>query len=251
MSIRTGVVSVTFRKLSPARVIALAQQARLDAIEWGGDVHVPVGDISGAREVGRMTRDAGLDPLSYGSYYIAGLPKTPFAHVLETAAALGAGNIRIWAGEKGSKESNEAQRGRVVDDIRAAATLAEISGITVSLERHGGTLTDTPSSGLQLFHELNHGNVRAYWQPAVDLSHEAALAELRTLMPWLSSVHVFRWVPGGAERLSLSEGLDDWREYLATIKASPRQHAALLEFVRGDSAEAFLKDAQELRRMLE
>lgn len=38
---RTGLVSSTFRKLTPAEVVRRAAQAGLQGIEWGGDIQVP------------------------------------------------------------------------------------------------------------------------------------------------------------------------------------------------------------------
>jgi hypothetical protein len=43
--IQTGLVSITFRQLSPPAIIDLVRQAGLEGIEWGGDVHVPHGDL--------------------------------------------------------------------------------------------------------------------------------------------------------------------------------------------------------------
>jgi hypothetical protein len=51
----TGLVSITFRPLDPEEILRLAVQARIETIEWGGDVHVPVGDLDRARETGRLT----------------------------------------------------------------------------------------------------------------------------------------------------------------------------------------------------
>jgi 3-dehydroshikimate dehydratase len=68
-SMKTGLLSVTFRKLSPDHIIRLVSQAGLQVIEWGGDIHVPHGDIEIAEQVGRMTREAGIEVASYGSYY--------------------------------------------------------------------------------------------------------------------------------------------------------------------------------------
>ena len=41
----TGLVSVTFRDKTPAEIVSEVKKAGLDAIEWGGDVHVPHGDV--------------------------------------------------------------------------------------------------------------------------------------------------------------------------------------------------------------
>jgi sugar phosphate isomerase/epimerase len=249
MSITTGLVSVTFRKLPPARIITLTQQAGLDAIEWAGDVHVPPGDLAAARDVAKRTRDAGLITISYGSYYKAGTPAAPFETIVETAATLGARNIRIWAGEKGSRESTQQERLHVCNDIHRAATLAQFANITLSLERHDGTLTDATTSTLTLLNQLNHPNLFTYWQPALDLSHADALAELNTLLPRLSAIHVFHWIPSATDRLRLVDGITQWRDYLSALPTNSRI-PALMEFVQDDSEEVFLNDARVFKDLV-
>ncbi len=109
--IRPGLVSVTFRKLTPREIVTAAVQAKLQGIEWGGDVHVPHGKIDVAREVAAMTRDAGLAISSYGSYYRLGdEAKDLLPRVIETAIALGAPVVRVWAGRVGSKDATAAMR---------------------------------------------------------------------------------------------------------------------------------------------
>src|SRR5512137_1553394 len=111
--IKPGLLSITFRKHSPADIIALVRQAQLTSIEWGGDVHVPHGDLARAGEVARQTTDAGLQVSAYGSYYRLGQSETaglPFEKVLETAVALGAPTIRVWAGTVGSQQADAQQR---------------------------------------------------------------------------------------------------------------------------------------------
>ena len=122
--IRSALVSITFRKLSPAEIIGLVKQAGLDGIEWGGDVHVPHGDVARAGEVRRMTEDAGLQVSAYGSYYRVGHEEPcPFEQIVETAVALGAPDIRVWAGKQGSEASDAAYRNLVVDTSRRIADL--------------------------------------------------------------------------------------------------------------------------------
>ena len=109
--IRGGLVSITFRKLSPRAIIDLVTRANLIGIEWGGDVHVPHGEIRVTRDVAQMTRDAGLLVASYGSYYRVGVSEADglaFARVLESAIALGAPTLRVWAGNRGSADADES-----------------------------------------------------------------------------------------------------------------------------------------------
>ena len=108
MMIKSGLCSVTFRKLPAAEVVELVVRAGLDGIEWGGDVHVLHGEIDLAREVGEMTLAKGLEIPSYGSYYrVAESEKQglTFDTVLQTAVALGAPLIRVWAGARGSADA--------------------------------------------------------------------------------------------------------------------------------------------------
>ena len=66
---QAGLVSVTFRSLTWRQTLELARQAGLTAIEWGGDIHVPHGALTHARQVGAATCQAGLRVAAYGSYY--------------------------------------------------------------------------------------------------------------------------------------------------------------------------------------
>jgi len=82
---KTGLCSITFRKHSVDEVIDFAKSAELDGIEWGGDVHVPPGDLELARSVREKTEAAGLTIPSYGSYYRCNDDTEPFSDVLDTA----------------------------------------------------------------------------------------------------------------------------------------------------------------------
>jgi len=248
-----GLVSVTFRKLSPAEIVALVRQAGLNCIEWGGDIHVPHGDCARAREVRQLTLAAGLTVAAYGSYYklhqseAAGLP---FAAVLETALALGAPTIRVWAGALSSATADAVHRAAVAADARRIADLAQAAGITISSEYHGGTLTDTNASAQTLLKEIQHPNFFTYWQPHNGVPVEPNLAGLRAILPRLTNVHCFHWLLANNERRPLAEGADIWRQYFAIVKASGRDHSALLEFVDGDAPANFLRDAATLRQLL-
>ena len=41
-----GLVSVTFRKLSPEEIVQLVVSSGLKGIEWGGDIHLPHGILA-------------------------------------------------------------------------------------------------------------------------------------------------------------------------------------------------------------
>ena len=251
--IYSGLVSVTFRKLSPAEVVALVRKAGLRGIEWGGDVHVPHGDVGRAREVRALTEEAGLKVAAYGSYYRAGWSETnglPFKHVLDSAVELGAPTIRVWPGNKASADMSGRERGAVVEDLRRIAGLAEQAGVTISTEFHGGTLTDTNESAAALLAEVAHANVFTYWQPHNGEETAECVAGLRAVAGRVSNVHVFHWWPTSAERHALADGAARWAEFWRELRALPGERFAMLEFVQGDDEEAFLRDAGTLTEWL-
>lgn len=245
----TGLVSVTFRKLDPARIVELVSRAGLQAIEWGGDVHVPHGDIQRAKDVLEMTTRAGLQVASYGSYYRVGCDPAnmPFEKVLDTAVALQAPTIRVWAGDLASGLADQAWWRKVIDDSWRIAALAAQSGITIAFEYHEETLTDTSASACRLLQEIDRANVGCYWQPPVALSFEMRMNGLRAIAPWLSNLHVFN--PSRAQPEPLAEGVDEWSKYMELVRNLPSNRFCLLEFVKEDSLGQFFEDAQALRNI--
>ncbi len=248
-----GLVSVTFRRLKPHEIVSLARDAHLSAIEWGGDVHIPHGDIACAREVQRLTLEEGLEVSAYGSYYRVGTrdqESGEFERIVDTAQALGAPTIRVWAGEHGSRETDEGERLRVVDDMLRIAELAAGGSISISCEFHSGTLTDAAASAADLLQAVGHPNVSTFWQPPNGAAFEACLSGLQTVLPRLGNFHVFHWWPTEKNRRPLSEGTDRWLRYLQTIESVGGRRFGSLEFVAGDSIESFRNDAATLLRWL-
>lgn len=252
--ISPGLVSVTFRALAPAEIINLVRQAGLRGIEWGGDIHVPHGNLARARAVRALTHAAGLTVAAYGSYYRAAKSEAdglPFGRVLETAVELGAPLIRVWAGPAASADASDAQRAEVAADLRRIAGLAAAARVGVSLEYHSGTLTDTGDSALRLVQDVNHPNLRTYWQPPLGVETDRNLHDLRRLLPWLTHLHVYHWrsvTP--IEKLPLAAGTDRWRQFLDLAATVPGDRYALLEFVEGDAPVNFLRDAATLKDWL-
>ncbi len=244
----TGLVSITFRKLTAREIIRLVSSARLDGIEWGGNVHVPHGDPAKAKEVRRMTEEAGLRVASYGSYYHVGEEQEiSFERVLETAVELGGPTVRVWAGNRGAAQADEKYRELIVEESRRIADLAGRAGIVVAYEFHGGTLTDNAESARRLLEEVDHPNLKTYWQPTVGLGIEDCRRSLEMVLPKVANMHVFHWGKTPDVRYPLAEGTATWRKYLELIFPMPGEHFAMIEFVKEDSPEAFLEDAGTLR----
>lgn len=251
---KAGLCSVTFRNLTVKEVIAAAKQAEIQGIEWGGDIHVPPGDLTEAEKVAALTKESGLEVTSYGSYYRLGLKEqdASFETILETAVKLEAPSIRVWAGRKGSDEATELDWQVIVQDARKIADLAQIKGVHINLEYHGRTLTDTVETAVRLMKEINHPNVSLYWQPALFETVEERATSIDKIKPWLSHVHVFHWEMIGKERIvySFSEGVEDWRKYLAKLEIDDGVRYLMMEFVKDDSVGQFIDDVSTLKKLM-
>ncbi|MFD5226301.1 sugar phosphate isomerase/epimerase family protein [Microbacterium sp. NPDC058342] len=249
MTVRPGLCSVTFRQLTPERIVELAAEARLEVIEWGGDVHVPPGDPERAAEVARSTADAGVDVCSYGSYFRAGAQE-PITPILDSAQALGADRVRVWAGRVDSADASPEEYAGVVSRLRDAVDEAGDRGISLALEYHRGTVADNPDAVLRLLADVGRPGLSTYWQPTVGAADEVALAEFDALASRVSAVHVFSWWPL-TERLPLRERGVLWQSLFtaaAALASPPRD--ALLEFVPDDDPDLLASEAAALRQWL-
>ena len=252
--LRSGLVSVTFRQLSPREIVDLCAAVKLDAIEWGGDVHVPPGGLETAREIGKMTREAGLEVACYGSYYRCG-GDAPFESVLETAVALNAPLIRVWAGGKDFEKASQDEKNEIARNLERALELAQAAGIALATEFHGGTLTNSAASVMKLQQELRHAALFSLWQPLLrgpnDPKTAENVGELETVLPFLSNVHVYNWseTAKGRERLPLFQSTD-WPKYLEVLKKDGADRFLLLEFVPGDDPALLKREAATLRDLI-
>lgn len=258
-----GLVSISFRSWTPAEVVLQARKARLQAIEWGGDVHVPHGDTKRAADVGALTREEGLEVAAYGSYYRVGGGVGPeWEPVLDSACALGARVVRVWAGGLGSDSpaADAAHWERVATDAARIARSAEAAGVRVAFEYHGGVLTDGLAQTLRLLSAANHENLCLYWQPQHHQVTATGLEELAAFAPRLAHVHVFSWIGRWEDKRHLSTYEDRWRLYLAAARRAPElktpggaciPRRAMLEFIPDESAEGLQRDAATLRAWLE
>ncbi len=249
--IRTGLVSVSFRDTPSHEIAAMTAEAGLDGIEWGGDVHAPHGDRRTAERVRRCTLDAGLQVSSYGSYYrvaCAGDDSPAFEPVLESAVALQAPVIRVWAGNRSSADADGSWWSRVVEDTHRIAAMAAPLGIEIAFEFHGHSLTDTTESTLRLLGCLEQPTISTYWQPPDSTERETPLDSLKRVSGRLSNLHVHYFK--GDQNVGLDKGEEAWRAYFAHVQSLPGDRYALLEFVPDNTVESFMREAKTLKRIL-
>ena len=239
-----GLVSISFRSLSPEEIIRIAKDAGLAAIEWGGDVHVPMGDVETAKKVGEMTRAAGLDIPEYGSYYRIGFSAPEdFAKVAACAHALNTPCIRVWAYNKNPDEIAPDTYQAIVQDARRIC--ASVPDRLVCLECHNDTLTSNYQAALKFLRDVDCPNLQMFWQPNQYLSHEENLTACRALLPYIQRVHTFSWE--GKERYPLARHASRWQEYMDILKDTPNPHMPLmLEFMHDNQPQTLPETAKTL-----
>jgi 3-dehydroshikimate dehydratase len=251
-----GLCTLTLGHLQPSEVIRVCNEAKLTHVEWWGKDHVPVGDVTTAKAVGQLTRDAGLAISTYGSYYRVGASEPQgltFDDVLRTTIALGAPAVRVWAGNQGSDVCIVEKREAAVAETLRIADLCADAGITLVFEYHRGTLTDSNDSAVALAKDVQHPAVRFGWQARTGVSNAENMEGLQAILPWLGTLHVFNWTAdatGKFVRHPLAETMDEWRGYVDLVNGTGRDHVALLEFVKDNTVEQFKEDAQALKELV-
>lgn len=259
---KAAVNTVTFRALAPEEIVPLVKEESIDTIEWAGDVHVPPNDPDRAKAVKALCEREQIHTVSYGSYYpcdLGGGGNGPFRFnagaeaTLETAKALGAKAIRVWGGRQGSGAASPEYREEVARCLQDFCDKAAADGMTVHLEFHKNTLTDTAGSALALLETVARKNLYSYWQPRHGESVESNLADIARLAKYLSHVHIFHWLlqeDGKIDRRPLKEGTSRWQAYLAALIRLPGERYGMIEFVCGDELSQFREDAGLLRSLL-
>lgn len=245
---RLGLCSITFRGKSETEILGIVATAGLDAVEWGGDVHVPPADEIKARLIGELTRIGGLETLSYGSYYRCE-SAAEFDAVSSAAEVLGAKTIRVWAGNKDAEKYSEQEFYELTQTVKACADIAARRGQTIAFEYHFGTYNNSPENTLKLIKAVGKENVKTYWQPAYWLQVEKAVEieqnvrAITLIKDYIAGVHVYNWEKG--ERLPLKAASEEWRRYCSMIG----DNNYFLEFVKGDSEQSFFADAEALKNL--
>lgn len=245
-----GLTSISFRKHSAEEIITLAANAGLTEIEWGSDVHILPGEVEKAAEIRQKCREMGIKTATYGSYFRIGkTPNEEIYPVLESARALGARVIRLWGYDRYITPEDSAEWDNAVEGARTISQAAKEYGMTLALECHIKTITESPENTLKFLGCVSSENLRCYWQPNQYKDTAYNLRALEMLLPYLEAVHVFNW--RGTERLPLSYAIDTWRDYVKVIKTKSEKAdiPMLLEFMPDGRAESLAAEANALRHI--
>jgi hydroxypyruvate isomerase len=179
--IRLGLCSGTCITRDMQGVIAAAVAARLDAVEWAADLHVGAGDIKAAEEAMIATLMAGLTTASYATLYQAGGEdegRARFDALLQTAAALQAPNMRIYAYAEHQALSETERMKALASELRRLGDRAAQKGVTLCLSMGRGTYLDRYDRAQSLVEATGHNFVRLAWEDLPGARAEGATAAL-------------------------------------------------------------------------
>lgn len=131
-------------------------------------------------------------------------------------------------------------------DSRRIAGLAAARGTTLAFEYHGGTLTDSAATTLELLRRVDRPGVGTYWQPAVGLTDGQALEPLQQVIGHVIGVHAFSWWLD-TERLPLAARKHLWEAVADVLHANGKTMDIMLEFVAHDLPANVITDAAYLK----
>lgn len=242
MNYNLGLCSVSFRKHAAEDILRAMQSAGLSCIEWGSDVHCPP---EKAKEIAELQTQYGIKCCSYGTYFRLGvMPIGELEQYIKAARILGTDVLRLWCGDKDSQDYTESEKSALFAACKAAAEIAEAEGVTLCMECHVNTYTNTKESALELMRSVASSHFRMYWQPNQYVPKEENLAYAKLLAPYTVHLHVFNW--NGEEKYPLLDAKDIWRKYLACFSGDK---ALLLEFMPDGKLETLARETLALKEI--
>ena len=243
--IHTGLVSVSFRDLSPEEIAQEMVKCGLKYVEWGSDVHAPCADTARLEQIVSLQKQYGITCCSYGTYFRLGFtPNTELPAYICAAKRLGTKTLRLWAGKKSPDMYTPEERDGFFDVCRQAAKLAEDAGVVLCMECHRNSYTQTKDGALELMLAVNSPAFRMYWQPNQTLTFQENMEYIQALRPYIDNLHVFHMKD--QIRYPLSTGEEEWKTYLGQFAGD---RMALLEFMPDGQVESLPVEAQTLRRI--
>lgn len=244
---KSGVVSVSFRALSAEEVIKITKDAGLEAIEWGSDVHAPVGETERLRRIAELQKDAGLYCSSYGTYFRIGENSIEeLIAYIESAKILGTNVLRLWCGKKNYEDCTKEEKLFILEESRKAARIAEREGAVLCMECHNNTFTNSFLGALELMNYVKSPAFRMYWQPSTTADLKTNLEYAKAIAPYTANLHVFYYENGVPRQLEF--GIDSWKEYLSCF---PGDRHLLLEFMPDKKPESLGREAAALLKLKE
>ncbi len=247
---KAGICSIIWKeRMDIFDVVATAAKVGAAGIEvWGQPPHIP--DPTDLKHVARL-REAmeakGLAAPQFGSYVYAGNENflTDMQQALAITAGLGAEACRTWAGPGDSQVLDAEQWAATVADLKEACTMASDMGLLITLERHGGTATNTLWGCQRVIDEVDSPALKINYQVA-NTGTDTIAEEIRILGPHILNCHATnsRQVEGTRFMTRLADGDIDWASLIENLKAAGNDGFIEIEFVRRGTEQISLEQTE-------
>ena len=239
---KKGIASISFRNHTPEEILLASKKAGLDCVEWGSDFHAPYNDLESLKKLVTLQDELGIYCSSYGTYFKIGVSNIEeLKEYISAAKILGTDTIRVFCGNKRCDRYPKKEKAFIISECKRVAEIAQKSNVTVCLERHNNSYTETIEGALELMETINSPNFLMYWQPNQFVPVEENIKYAKMIAQYVKNIHVFNW--SYDDRCSLSEGVDTWVEYLEYFE---NDKILLLEFMPDDSLDSLEKEVVSL-----
>jgi len=244
---KLGLVSVSFRNHTPEEILQAMQKTPLKYIEWGSDVHAPMGDSEALHRLVQLQKAYGITCSSYGTYFHLGKePLEELEGYIDAAQILETDILRLWCGEKDSQDYTDEEKEELFALCRKAASIAERRGVTLCMETHHKTFTGSKESAFELMRAVGSEHFRMYWQPSQRRTEEENAEHAAMIADDTVILHVFNW--RGKDRLPLEAGVQTWKRYLSKFD---RDRTLLLEFMPDGLITTLETETKALMKIVE
>ncbi|MCP5059460.1 MAG: sugar phosphate isomerase/epimerase [bacterium] len=220
----------------------------------------PMGSLEAIADQGRAVRDTGLEIFTYGSYFGRDRPlsEADALRAAEIAEALGAPLLRVWAECGPEEDANDTVR-----HLQLVCDAAADRGVTVVVERHQGSLADTPERVEALLAGVDRTNFALNYQvldllPQAEIPNQPADAERLVRHARYFHLKNYQLKPDGEGPLlpggSLEKGVLDYRTLLHAALGAGYTGPMTIEFLSFDDRpleERLAADVAWVRRVLE
>lgn len=243
-SFKLGLCSVTFRKMSAAKVVEIAKKAGISYIEWGGDIHVT--NKEEARIVKSICDNEGIKICSYGSYYRVGCAdKSKWEEICLIANAMNASSVRVWLGDKDSEETTQAEYNRILEDLKSICSVARKYNLSVCPECHDNTYNNNTDAFLKIKNELKADNFKTYFQSRY-FRFDYDIDRIERTFEFIENVHVSYRDLVKEQRFKRKDKLYLDR-LLKKLLEMNFDGVILVEFTKGSKEKHFLNDIKKLK----
>ncbi len=241
-----GLCSVSFRNNTPEDIIAACKNAGLSCIEWGSDIHAKCGDTENLKHIISLQEKYGIFCSSYGTYFRLGKDDAKeLTEYIAAAKILGTEVLRIWCGDRKREDMSEAENRLLLTEAEKAAEIAQKNGVTLCMECHINSYTETLAGTLELMEKAGGKSFGMYWQPNQFVSIDENIRYAKAVSRYVHNIHVFNWL--GNEKYPLCDGTAVWKRYLDCFDDNK---VLLLEFMPDGSIESLGREADALDKIL-